>query len=434
MEEEDCRTIDIPLFGGIHMRVILNFGIAILSCSILLPADTTRANAQENDGPSRSELFARFVRAPAEADLGVLSSSLPVLFRFPTHVREDGIFGIDVSHHNEDGCNCSIDWNAVANQKISFAYMKATQGAFYRDVKFDNNWKILAQHPTIYRGAYHFLSSAHDPIDQAKNFLAKIGPMQAKDMPPCLDIEWDMLTVDGQQIDAWGNLSPEAIVDRALKWLNHVETATGRIPVIYTSQAWWRNRIKDDKAALFHRYPIWIADYSEKGLGQEKPSVLSGEDWKIWQFTEKGVLEQGIPGHVDANIFKGSMDEFRQTFGISLTVPVPNVNKTDATPVPNTGSTGNSGTPGDLTTASTTPGGTVTPKSYPANDIKKDANLGTPKSGNTPNSSTSGPGGANTQNVTPAAKTANTTTRKAAPKIDPFDVFGDRGGPFIRIE
>ncbi len=361
------------------MKPLFNCGIAILACAILLPADAARAE-EVSDGPSRGELFKKFVRGPVEEGLGVLSSALPLLFKFPLHVREDGIFGIDVSHHNEDGCNCKIDWNAVGSQKIAFAYAKATQGALYRDPKFDNNWTTLAQHPTIYRGAYHFLSAKHDPIDQAKNFLSKIGPMQPKDMPPCLDIEWDMVTVDGDQRDAWIDVSPEDIVDKALKWLNAVETATGRVPIIYTSQAWWKNRIKDDKTALFHRYQIWIADYSEKGLGQEKPSVLSGRNWAIWQFTEKGVLEQGIPGHVDANIFKGSMEEFRQTFGISLMVPganISNVPATDPATNPdlggpnNTATPGSSGGPGAQGTANTMPSGTDAPKTDPASDAKK---------------------------------------------------------------
>jgi lysozyme len=365
------------------MKNIINFGIVLLACTFLFPLDDARAQDEVRDGPSRSELFNKFVRAPAEAELGVLSSALPLFFHFPLHVREDGIFGIDVSHHNEDSCNCKIDWKVVGDQKIIFAYMKATQGAFYRDPKFDNNWTTLAPHPTILRGAYHFLSSKHDPIDQAKNFLAKIGTLQPTDMPPCLDIEWDIALVDGEHRDAWIDVSPEEIVDRSLKWLNAVETATGRIPVIYTSQAWWKNRVKEDKAALFHRYQIWIADYSEKGLGQENPSVPAGRNWALWQFTEKGVLAQGIPGHVDANIFKGSMDEFRQTFGISPTVPNSNVSgapKTDPATDANVVVPNNSGTPGSTGAApdgaNAAPGGVNSPNITPPKKTSQDASGG----------------------------------------------------------
>jgi lysozyme len=151
--------------------------------------------------------------------------------------------------------------------------MKATQGALFRDNKFISNWNTVGKLSTIHRGAYHFLSARNDPLDQAKNFLSVVGTLDSKDMPPCLDIEWDMATVDGQMRDAWADLSPDEIVARALKWLAAVEEATGRIRVIYTSNAWWKGRIKDDKMPLFERYQIWIADYSVKGL--EKRSRMS---------------------------------------------------------------------------------------------------------------------------------------------------------------
>ena len=419
------------------MKNIMKYRIALLACAFFFPLCGARAQNDERDGPSRSELFNRFVRAPAEAELGILGTALPLFFRFPLHVREDGIFGIDVSHHNEDSCNCKIDWNAVGNQKISFAFMKATQGALFRDAKFDNNWTTLAQHPTILRGAYHFLSSKHDPVDQAKNFLTKIGPLQPKDMPPCLDIEWDIVTVDGEQRDAWIDVSSEEIVDRALKWLAAVETATGRIPIIYTSQAWWKNRVKEDKTALFHRYQIWIADYSEKGLGQEQPSVPAGRNWALWQFTEKGILEQGIPGQVDVNIFKGSMDEFRQIFGISLTAPDSNVsNAPKSNPAtganigpPNTGGSGASSSP------NTTPGVIDAPKSDPASNAKTNTGLGSQNNNSTPTSPGSNAGGVNTSGVAPTKPTTKKSNRGASSRSDSFDdVFGNRGGPEIRSE
>jgi len=319
------------------MKRTIHWVAAILASAILSFADRAHANSEgETDGPSRGQIFSMFVREPAETGLGVLSSSLPTSFQFPLHVRADGVFGIDVSHHNEDFCNCQIDWNVLSDQKISFAYLKATQGSLFRDNKFLNNWTTLGKHPNIHRGAYHFLSARNDPIDQAKNYLSVIGTLQAKDLPPCLDMEWDMAKdEDGKQRDVWTDLSSDEIVERALKWLKHVEDATGRIPIIYTANSWWTGRIKQEKMALFARYPIWIADYSEKGLGQEKPNVPQGRTWAMWQFTEKGILERGMPGHVDANIFKGSLTEFRRTFGIALTSTPPDAPTSSTSGVPN---------------------------------------------------------------------------------------------------
>lgn len=408
------------------MKRAIHCGLAgffwAISSTILISGDFARADEATTDGPSRGQLFSQFVRAPAEAELGVLGTALPLFFRFPLNVREDGIFGIDLSHHNEDNCNCKIDWNIVANQKISFAYLKATQGALFRDNKFDNNWSALGEHPTIMRGAYHFLSAKNDPIDQAKNFLAKVGTIRSKDLPPCLDIEWDVVTVDGEQRDSWSDLPPEDIVDRALKWLDHVEQATGRTPIIYTSFAWWKNRIKEDKTALFHRYHIWIADYSAKGLGEEKPSIMSGKDWKIWQFTEKGILADGIPGNVDANIFKGSLDDFRQTFGVSLASTAPN-----STPNISGGTTNN--TDASPTLRMPAPGDT------PVQAPVRDSNLPAPKDANLPAPNSANPSsGANTPSTKPAATPSNPTSTKSSGSNTNDNGFSVRGGPDVRLE
>jgi lysozyme len=45
------------------------------------------------------------------------------------------IRGIDVSHHQG-----GIDWLAVKASNTRFAYIKATEGASFRDPKFSENW------------------------------------------------------------------------------------------------------------------------------------------------------------------------------------------------------------------------------------------------------------------------------------------------------
>ncbi len=118
----------------------------------------------------------------------------------------------------------------------------------------------------------------------------------------------------------------------------------------------------------FERYPIWIADYSTKGLGEEKPNVPQGRNWTIWQFTEKGLMAQGLPGNVDANIFKGTLAEFRQTFGIVLTSTTPTTPTDTTTPT---------NKPNSLPSSPT--GGSTAPNSPPT----KNASVAPPKSGNT---------------------------------------------------
>ena len=63
------------------------------------------------------------------------------------------IRGIDVSHHNGE-----IDWSRVKQSGIQFAYIKATEGSDWEDIRFPNNWTESKKNK-IYRGAYHFFST-----------------------------------------------------------------------------------------------------------------------------------------------------------------------------------------------------------------------------------------------------------------------------------
>ena len=60
--------------------------------------------------------------------LDALSSDLPRPTDYPIH-------GIDVSKFQGD-----IDWNAVANSGVKFAWIKATEGGDNADARFQANW------------------------------------------------------------------------------------------------------------------------------------------------------------------------------------------------------------------------------------------------------------------------------------------------------
>jgi lysozyme len=286
----------------------------VLLTSAVLWAGATGARADDqplSDEPSRGDLFRMFVRGAAGGE-----ALLPGSFSFPTDTRDNEIFGIDISHYTESGCKCQIDWTGVAPQKVFFVYLKASQGTTFVDAAFARNWTALQAYPNIRRGAYHFLSASVDPSAQAEHFLDKLGTLQPGDMPPGVDLEWDQPA--GQTHDLWADVAPDDILDRVQAWLEVVELATGRLPMIYTNAGWWSQRVKDDtKFARFARYPIWIADYSPSGRGQEVPKVPDRQSWAIWQFTDSGVLAKGgVPGRLDVSVFKGTMPQFVQTFGL----------------------------------------------------------------------------------------------------------------------
>src|SRR6266478_5644563 len=106
-----------------HCRVMLVF--------LLLAAGgaSDAGKVPLSDEPSRDDL------AKYAASLEPPSRAFPYEFRFPDDVRTDKVFGIDVSHYQEN-----VEWEKVAKQGIRFAYIKATQGEEYYDPAFERNW------------------------------------------------------------------------------------------------------------------------------------------------------------------------------------------------------------------------------------------------------------------------------------------------------
>ena len=90
-------------------------------------------------------------------------------------------YGIDVSHHQG-----VIDWDRVARDDISFAYIKASEGATFVDPRFVENWSGAGD-VELDRGAYHFFSLCSPGAEQASNFLRVIP--DRFDLPPAVDLE-----------------------------------------------------------------------------------------------------------------------------------------------------------------------------------------------------------------------------------------------------
>jgi lysozyme len=278
-----------------------SFIVSVLALASVCAQAQTNARVALTDEPSRQEL-ARYA-AVLEG-----SREIPRKFEFPKHVVQGKTFGIDVSHYQG-----SIKWTSVAGQGVSFAYVKASQGRRAFDGRFAENWKAVksldsSKHP-IRRGAYHFMTAKDSPEEQANNFIATVGALSANDLPPCLDIEWDFRRegkrfskdANGRNIDEWGGYDAAEIVRRAKVWLDLVEKATGKRPVIYTNATWWRERIGAD--VQLASYKLWISDYSSASLNQESPRVPKDFKWALWQLTDTGMVKTaGLVKGLDTNL------------------------------------------------------------------------------------------------------------------------------------
>jgi GH25 family lysozyme M1 (1,4-beta-N-acetylmuramidase) len=200
--------------------------------------------------------------------------------------------GIDVSYYQGN-----IDWAKVKASGIAFAIARVGDGATYVDSQFGNNWAGMKAHGII-RGTYHFFRAGDDPVAQANNFVKQIkahGGMQAGDLPPVLDIE----VQDG--------VSDATLRSRALTWLQHVEAALGKRPMVYTASGFWNYL---GAGSEFSKYTLWVANWDTSCPSM--PSSWSG--WKFWQTHDDGHVS-GIGGAVDLDVFNGSLAELKTFAG-----------------------------------------------------------------------------------------------------------------------
>jgi lysozyme len=200
-------------------------------------------------------------------------------------------YGIDISKYQPD-----IEWKSLMVmtdaqgrttksitkakniKKVSYVFIKATEGTSMKDKHFKTHWKNAGKHD-IRRGAYHFFRSSKDARQQALHFIQTVGPLSEDDLPPVLDIE----TIHK-------GCSRKTLNEKALIWLRTVENHYGRKPIVYSSASFIeRNLYKE----IRDNYPIWVAHY-----GAARPRC---EKWHIWQFADNATV-YGIDGEVDLNV------------------------------------------------------------------------------------------------------------------------------------
>jgi len=190
--------------------------------------------------------------------------------------------GIDVSRYQRD-----IDWALVNDmrdrgQRISFVFIKATEGLTLEDPRFRKNWREVADYPML-RGAYHYFRPNRDGAAQARFFISKVKLLPG-DLPPVVDIE------------ETGRRSPDQIRKALRECLDALEQHYKVKPILYTGVDYYERYLGE----AFDVYPLWAAHYEQK----DAPRI--GRRWLIWQHNCRGNVD-GIRGEVDFNVVNGSL-------------------------------------------------------------------------------------------------------------------------------
>jgi lysozyme len=205
--------------------------------------------------------------------------------------------GVDLS----DGQG-AIDWAKVRAAGVRFGIVKATQGTYNTQTRFAANWSGMKAAGVI-RGAYHFFDPTEDGVAQAKHFVAVMGALSAGDLPPMLDIECP----DGDNnclgwSGATGAAPAATIRQRMMDFLNYVQSATGRKPLIYTFGSYFSSN--GVSTTSLQGYPLNIA-YPTTSNCFNVPSPWTSAT--MWQYSWTGTVS-GIPGQVDRDRFLGDIN------------------------------------------------------------------------------------------------------------------------------
>ncbi|WP_109510277.1 lysozyme [Nocardioides speluncae] len=198
------------------------------------------------------------------------------------------VAGMDVASYQGN-----VNWASWWNAGKRFAYVKATEGRYYRNPYFAQQYNGSYNIGMI-RGAYHF-ANPNDSSGraQAEYFVARGGgwSRDGKTLPGVLDIEYNPYGPS-----CWG-MSASQLVSWIRDFTTRYKQLTGRDAVIYTAYNWW-SPCTGNSTAFNTTNPLWVARYSSS------PGTLPGgwPFWTFWQYTSTPL---------DQNYFNGSYDRLR---------------------------------------------------------------------------------------------------------------------------
>ncbi len=191
--------------------------------------------------------------------------------------------GLDLSAHNGE-----VDFGKVAATGIRFVWLKASEGETLRDAAYRANSAAAAEAGLLV-GAYHFFRFDCDGVMQAMNLCSALN-----DSVPPLGI-----AIDVELENNASGVDDKTIVTNLESMVDYL--GIKGIPVtFYTNKEGYSRFIKNN----FGDYPLWICSFTDrKPFDDDTP-------WNFWQYSHNGRVN-GIYGHVDENVFNGTLAELR---------------------------------------------------------------------------------------------------------------------------
>ncbi|WP_435974052.1 lysozyme [Streptomyces sp. Qhu_M48] len=260
-------------------------GAALAALALLLPLAGSAGAAQD---PGVRQVPAR---GSASMGMGVLA-----------HDGRDGApgggsgraaqtEGVDVSSHQGN-----VAWSTLWNSGVRWAYVKATEGTYYKNTFFAQQYNG-SYNVGMIRGTYHFATpDTTTGAAQADYFVNNGGGWSpdGRTLPGVLDIEWNPYGAT-----CYGK-TQAGMVSWIRDFVNRYKARTGRDAVIYTATSWW-TQCTGNYAGFAATNPLWIARYAAT-VG-ELPA--GWQYYTMWQYTSSG------PTVGDHNHFNGDLSRVR---------------------------------------------------------------------------------------------------------------------------
>lgn len=214
--------------------------------------------------------------------------------------------GIDISRYN-----ISFDPNKAV-EKLDFVFQKATEGATYVDLLYEQLWQGVSQ--IDIRGAYHYQKSETSWKAQADHLLNTI-----------VMHDYHILALD---LESYGNIYSDTFFADTKRIIDYWRlNAPSKKVILYTNgdgykqlyysllRTYGSNIIK-----WMDELPLWFASPATAGL----PFLpTTRKTWKIHQYSWSGLpSDWGTGGtRVDLNVFNGDALSMRNWVGLETTTP-----------------------------------------------------------------------------------------------------------------
>ncbi|MCT2591799.1 lysozyme [Streptomyces sp. N2-109] len=257
--------------------------LSALALVLALPGAASAAPGEGDKGPVK--------RGDAYMGMTVEENEGGEPYSGPPQSLAATVEGVDVASHQGN-----VNWSSLWNSGVRWAYAKATEGTYYENPYFAQQYNG-SYNVGMIRGAYHFANPSDSSGAAQANFFASNGGGWSKDgktLPGVLDIEYNPYGAT-----CYGK-SDAAMVSWIRDFTTTYKARTGRDAVIYTTTNWW-SQCTGNNSSFGNTNPLWIARYASS------PGTLPN-GWgfhTFWQYTSTGPIVG------DHNVFNGSYDRLK---------------------------------------------------------------------------------------------------------------------------